>query len=263
MKSKLSAFILSAVVLLFASCVSTSKYKESEEQVQKLGTELASCNSNATSAAATANSKIAALNGQVTTLSNQNAALVPEAMAYKELKSDAKAQRAMLDATLAAQGTSLDEIRDKLITGLSALIDSGIDVTISNGLLYLTLPEKLLFSEGSAALGKKSKEALSPVASILNNYPKVQIYVVGHTDTLKIHTAKFEDNWSLSTERANSIVRVFRDSYAVNPTRLLSAGRSKYSPVADNSTKAGRALNRRIQIILNPQLIALWEMAHQ
>ena len=113
----------------------------------------------------------------------------------------------------------------------------------------MSLPEALLFAQGSATLVKEFKEALSPLASVLNNYPRVQIYVVGNTDSLKIHNARFADNWSLSTERANSIVRVLRDKYNVDPTRLLAGGRSKYNPVADNGTKEGRAMNFRIQIV--------------
>ncbi len=121
----------------------------------------------------------------------------------------------------------------------------------------------MLFPAGSATWVVQAKHALSPLASVLNNYPKVQIYVVGHTDNAKIHTARFADNWSLSTERANSVVRALRDSYSVDPTRLLAGGRSKYNPVASNDTKEGRAQNRRIQIILNPDLSKLWDMMNQ
>jgi chemotaxis protein MotB len=169
----------------------------------------------------------------------------------------------MLNAALAEQGTSLREIKEKIIAGLSQLADSGIVVEFKNGLLYVDLPESLLFPSGSATLGSRSKSALSPLASVLNNYPKVEIYVVGHTDTIKIHNSKFFDNWSLSTERANSIVRVMKDNYAVDPARLLAGGRSKYKPIASNDTKEGRAANRRIQIILNPDLSKLWEMMEQ
>jgi chemotaxis protein MotB len=172
-------------------------------------------------------------------------------------------KEARLNAALAEQGTSMKEIQERLLTGLTQLIDSGMDVSYKEGLLHITLPEKMLFPAGSATLSKSSKDALSPLASILNEYQKVQIYVVGHTDAQKIHTARFEDNWTLSTERANSIVRVLRDKYSVDPTRLLSAGRGKYMPVASNDTKEGRTLNRRIEIILNPNLIKLYEMMNQ
>jgi chemotaxis protein MotB len=86
---------------------------------------------------------------------------------------------------------------------------------------------------------------------------------VGHTDNTKDHTAKFADSWSLRYRRANSVVREIRDAYSVDPTRLLAGGRSKYNPVVSSDTKEGRAQNRRIQIILNPDLAKLWDMMNQ
>jgi chemotaxis protein MotB len=260
---KLSTGILLIVMIALSSCKAKKELAASQEANQKLQTDLASCNTNLTNTTNSSNAKITELNSQISSLTGQNAALSKDAMAYRELKEDLKARQAQLNAALAEQGTSLREIREKIIAGLSQLADSGIAVDFRNGLLYVSLPEDLLFAQGSATLGKKFKQALSPLASILNNYPKVQIYVVGNTDSLKIHTGRFTDNWSLSTERANSIVRVFRDSYGVDPTRLLAGGRSKYNPVADNGTKEGRALNRRIQIILNPDLTKLWDMMNQ
>jgi chemotaxis protein MotB len=234
---KLSTGILLVVLIAFSSCKAKKELAAAQESITKLQSDLAAANSTITAD----NAKIADLNGQLTTCTNSNASLAKDALAYRELKEDLKARQAMLNAALAEQGTSLKEIREKLITGLSSLADSGIDVTFREGLLYVTLPESLLFPSGSATLGVKSKSALSPLASVLNNYPNVQIYVVGHTDTLKIHNAKFFDNWSLSTERANSIVRVLKDSYSVNPARLLAGGRSKYNPAVSNDTKEGRA----------------------
>ncbi len=256
MKSKLTSGIVVVLLFALASCGTSKKLKEAQDQIAKLQSDSVAC----TNSLSNCNSKVADLNSQVASLSAQNASLSKDAAAYRQLKEDMRMQRDQLNAALAEQGTSLREIREKLITGLSALVDSGIDVTFKGGLLYVDLPEKLLFKEGSATLSPKFKEALSPLASVVNNYPKVQIYVVGHTDTLKIHTAKFQDNWTLSTERANSIVRVLRDDFNVDPARLLAGGRSKYNPVASNDTKEGRAMNRRIQIILNPDLTKLWDM---
>jgi chemotaxis protein MotB len=266
MKSKLVLGIFLVTMIALSSCKAKKELLASQEQNQKLQSDLTSCNtnlSNITNANNASTAKIADLNSQISSLSSQNAAMSKDATAYRELKDDLKARQAMLNAALAEQGTSLKEIREKIISGLSALADSGIDVSFRNGFLYVSLPESLLFPQGSATLGRKFKDALSPLASVLNNYPRVQIYVIGNTDSLKIHNARFADNWSLSTERANSIVRVLRDSYSVDPARLLSGGRSKYNPVADNGTKEGRAMNRRIQIVLNPDLSKLWDMMGQ
>jgi chemotaxis protein MotB len=256
MKAKLTCSIILVLVIAFTSCVSSKKFKTSQQEAQKLQTELTTCDNGLKSA----NAQVADLNNQVTTLKNQNASLSVDAAKYQAATADAKRKEAELNAALAEQGTSMKEMQEKLITGLSRMIDSGMIVEYKEGLLRISLPEKMLFPAGNATLSKSSNESLSPLASILNDYPKVQIYVVGHTDAQKIHNARFEDNWSLSTERANSIVRVLRDKYSVDPMRLLSAGRGKYMPVASNDTKEGRALNRRIEIIINPNLIKLYEL---
>jgi chemotaxis protein MotB len=257
MKSTLTSAVVVLLLFTFASCGTNKKLKDAQDRIDKLQSDSVAC----TNSLSNCNSKVADLNSQISSLSAQNASLSKDAMAYRQLKQDERAQRDQLNAALAEQGTSLKEIRQKIVSGLSDLLDSGIEVTLKGGLLYVDLPEKLLFKEKSATLSAKFKDALSPLASVMNNYPRVQIYVVGHTDDAKIHTSKFQDNWSLSTERANSVVRVFRDSYGVDPTRLLAGGRSKYNPVASNDTKEGRAMNRRVQIILNPDLAKLWDMA--
>jgi chemotaxis protein MotB len=263
MNAKLTSGILIAFLVVFSSCGTKKKLEAAEAENQKLTADLASCNSNVTAITNSSNAKIADLNNQLSGCQSQNASLAKDAAAYRELKADLKARQEQLNAALAEQGTSLREIREKIISGLSALADSGISTEFKSGMLYVTLPESILFPVGSATLSGKAKQALSPLANVLNNYPRVQIYVVGHTDNVKIHTARFDDNWSLSTERANSVVREFIGKYSVDPTRLLAGGRSKFSPVYSNDTKEGRAHNRRIQIILNPDLTKLWDMMNQ
>jgi chemotaxis protein MotB len=74
---------------------------------------------------------------------------------------------------------------------------------------------------------------------------------------------KGSDNWSLSTERANGVVRILKDDYEVDPSRLTAAGKGKYAPLTDNSTAEGRAKKPRIEIILNPDYSKIWEMARK
>jgi chemotaxis protein MotB len=248
------------LAIVFTSCVSSKKYKSAKSENEKLQSELTAANAKATADAEAASAKITGLNKQVNDLATQNASLSKDAAAYKEMKADEKKSKDALDAALKEQGTSLDEIEKKVVTALGQFNDAGIDVKEKEGLLFISLPEKLLFKPGSAGLDSKSKDALSPLASILNDYPKVQIYVIGHTDSMMIRNASFKDNWSLSTERANSIVRVLRDSYHIDPNRLLSAGRGKYGPVSSNTSKEGRMMNRRTEIVLNPGLNKLLDM---
>ena len=108
-------------------------------------------------------------------------------------------------------------------------------------------------------MGEAGKNALGSLASALNDYPNLKVIVMGHTDD--VHVKGKADNLSLSTERANGVLRILRDSYNVDPTRLTAAGQGKYNPVADNSTEEGRAKNRRTDIILNPDMERIWRSA--
>jgi chemotaxis protein MotB len=121
------------------------------------------------------------------------------------------------------------------------------------------MQDKLLFPSGSVTLNKEGVDALKIVADVVQDYPKVKIYVVGNTDTDGVGKG-YKDNWSLSTERANTVVRIFRDKYGIDPGRLTAAGRSKYNPVIENTTAENKARNRRTEIILNPDLSRLWDM---
>lgn len=122
------------------------------------------------------------------------------------------------------------------------------------------MEDKLAFPIGSTKLSDNGRQIISVVADVLNDNPGVSVIIVGNTDTIKVSKG-FADNWSLSTERANSVVRVLRDTYSINPARLTAAGRGKYNPIADNATIEGRAKNRRIEIIINPDLSRLWELS--
>jgi chemotaxis protein MotB len=196
---------------------------------------------------------------QIATLKIQNAAAMQEASDCKLAKEAVARRMEEFNQALAAQGLSMREIRRKASEALSQFANAGVDVSYKNGLVFITMQDELLFSPGSAKLGKKGQDALSVVARVLNDNPNLKIYVIGNTDSIKV-TRGVADNWSLSTERANSLVRVLRDQYQVTMDRVVSAGKGKYDPVADNSTAEGRAKNRRTDIILNPDLSRFWDL---
>jgi chemotaxis protein MotB len=119
------------------------------------------------------------------------------------------------------------------------------------------MKDNLLYKSGSAKLSEDGKKALGNLASVLSEMPKLKVIVVGNTDTM--HVKGVADNWSLSTERANGVVRALVKEYGIDPARLTAAGKGKFNPVADNSTEEGRAKNRRTEIVLNPDWERLWE----
>jgi len=153
----------------------------------------------------------------------------------------------------------LEQVEKKIEEGMADFENKGVDVNYRNGYVYVSMQDELMYKSGSAAVQEQGKKALSNLATVLNQYPKLKVIVVGHTDDKQFK--KGSDNWTLSTERANGIVRILRDNN-VDPTRLTAAGKGKYSPVGDNNTEEGRAQNRRTEIILNPDMSALLESAH-
>ena len=152
----------------------------------------------------------------------------------------------------------LEKVEKRIEEGMADFENKGVDVDYRDGFVYVSMEDELMYKSRSAAVQEQGKKALSNLATVLNEYPKLRVIVVGHTDDKQFK--KGRDNWTLSTERANGIVRILRDQN-VDPTRLTAAGKGKYSPVADNTTEEGRAQNRRTEIILNPDMAALLEHA--
>jgi chemotaxis protein MotB len=230
-----------------------------------------------------ANAQIEILNNRVSYLTDQNfrlnSSLSESAKLSEQLKeenikqskqaedcrktSESVAQRLdELNRTLEEQGNTLEEIKRKAIHGLSSYQDAGITVKYRNGMVYISMQDQFMFPSGSTKINDGGIQALSVVAGILAEYKHVSAIIVGNTDTLKVNKG-YKDNWSLSTERANAIVRLLRDTYSADPTRLTAAGKSKYNPVASNESPEGRAKNRRTDIIINPDLSRLWQLSQK
>ena len=117
------------------------------------------------------------------------------------------------------------------------------------GLVVRVLTDKLLFDSGQATLQPEGEPLLGEVAQLLNVDKSHPITVEGHTDNVPIATAQFPSNWELSTARATTVVR-FLIAHGVSAGRLGAVGYADLHPIATNATVAGRALNRRVEIVL-------------
>ncbi|HTU84986.1 MAG TPA: flagellar motor protein MotB [Solirubrobacteraceae bacterium] len=123
------------------------------------------------------------------------------------------------------------------------------------GLVVQVLTDNLLFQSGQATLQSAGLPLLNEVAQLLNVDRTHPITVEGYTDNIPIHSAEFPSNWELSTTRATTVVQ-YLISRGVNENRLGAAGYADLHPIASNATAAGRALNRRVDIVierLNPE----------
>jgi chemotaxis protein MotB len=122
------------------------------------------------------------------------------------------------------------------------------------GLVVTVLTDKLLFDSGQATLQPQGLPLLNEIASLLNVDKTHPIVVEGYTDNIPIDTAQFPSNWELSTTRATTVVQ-YLIAHGVDQNRLGAAGYAQLHPVATNAIPAGRAENRRVEIVferLNP-----------
>ncbi len=154
----------------------------------------------------------------------------------------------------------LDQLR-KMLAKFKNLIEGGkLNVRIRNGKLMLELPSAILFPSGKASLSDDGKATLAEVAAVLTDIRKREFQVAGHTDDVPISSARFPSNWELSTARAVSVVK-FLQNEGMKPKNLSAAGYSEYMPAASNKSEGGRAQNRRIEIVLMPNLDELPDLS--
>jgi chemotaxis protein MotB len=153
---------------------------------------------------------------------------------------------------------ALAEKRAKLFRDLMAklrsMIDSGkLKVEIRKGRMIVKMSDKILFDPGRTKLKKDGKEALRQLAAVLKDIGDRDFLVAGHTDNVPIKTRRYPSNWDLSAARAVQVTK-FLQNEGVDPKHLGAAGFSEYDPVGDNTTEPGRKSNRRIEIVLMPNI---------
>ncbi|HSZ15437.1 MAG TPA: flagellar motor protein MotB [Solirubrobacteraceae bacterium] len=119
----------------------------------------------------------------------------------------------------------------------------------ARGLVIRVLTDDLLFASGQAELNPKADGLLGEISRLLNVDQTHPISVEGNTDDIPIHSALYPSNWELSTARASTVVR-FLIEHEVGASRLTASGNADQRPVASNATAAGRARNRRVEIVM-------------
>ncbi len=165
-----------------------------------------------------------------------------------------------LQEEINAQNSRVAALLNSVKDALLGFDSDELTVTQKDGKVYVAMSDKLLFESGSASVNKQGKAALGKLAGVLKKQMDIDVMIEGHTDTKPIKTVQFKDNWDLSVIRATSVVRILTGDYGVNPLQIVPSGRGEYMPVDDNGTAAGRARNRRTEIIMAPRLDKLMEI---
>ena len=158
--------------------------------------------------------------------------------------------------------------KDSILAGITARVreallgyeGKGLQIEERNGKLYLTLDNRLLFASGKWAVNAGGMEALGQLADVLSKNPDISVLIEGHTDSDKLYGGvEVLDNWDLSVMRATGVAKVLEDA-GVDPGQITASGRGSYFPVASNDTPEGKAKNRRIEIILEPDVSELMKL---
>lgn len=127
-------------------------------------------------------------------------------------------------------------------------LDGEIDIDFTSEYVSLTLKGTFVFASGSADIKKEAYTTLNKVGMILEKYGKSIIEIEGHTDNVPISNSQFANNNELSSFRALAVFDYLLLNSNLDPAKLKHSGRGEYVPIADNSTEAGRAINRRVEI---------------
>lgn len=162
-----------------------------------------------------------------------------------------------LEDLLNKKDEAVNDLKKRVSEALLGFKDKGLTVEQKNGKVYVSLEAKLLFPSGSTVIDQDGKKALIDLAKAIENQQDLEIIVEGHTDTDKLRSNTIpRDNWELSVLRATAVVKIMTENSTIDPKILSASGRSEYLPVDPDD----KARNRRIEIILAPNLDELFEL---
>ena len=147
----------------------------------------------------------------------------------------------------------LDSLRRDLQQRLSNQVaQHTVSIQMGRDGLVISLREAGFFDSGAATPRPEALATLRQIAASLSRTP-YDLRVEGHTDNVPIHTDTFDSNWELSSARATRIARLFLELRSIPADRLSAAGYAEFHPVASNATPEGRALNRRVDLVVLPR----------
>jgi chemotaxis protein MotB len=169
-----------------------------------------------------------------------------------------------LQDLLKQKDQAVKELKDKVTQALLGFKDKGLTVEQKNGRIYVSMEAKLLFPSGSTNIDPEGKKALAELAKVLEAQNDITVVVEGHTDTDALSgSGCLKDNWDLSVMRSTAVVKYMLGQSKIDPSILTAAGRGEYLPIAENTSPEGKAKNRRIEIILTPNLDQLFNILEQ
>jgi chemotaxis protein MotB len=162
-----------------------------------------------------------------------------------------------LEEAIRKKEAAVQLLKAKVANALRGFENQGLSVVQKNGKIYVSLEAKLLFKSGSTFVEEEGVRALVELGKALESEKDLEIIVEGHTDTDKLNSSVSpKNNWELSVLRATSVVQILLNNSSMTPSQIMAGGRGEFLPI-DVSDKAK---NRRIEVIISPNLNELFEI---
>ena len=148
------------------------------------------------------------------------------------------------------EGKEIGQVKAELESLLKSEVENkSVRLSEDSRGLTISLAEAGFFTSGSAVMRAESLSVVDRIAATLKPL-QYHLRVEGHTDNTPIHTAQFPSNWELSTARATFVLQYLISNSAITPQRLSAVGYGEYRPLGSNASAAGRAANRRVDLVV-------------
>ena len=165
-----------------------------------------------------------------------------------------------LEKLISKKDSIVSSLRKSISNALVGLEGEGLTVVQKNGKVYISLEEQLLFASGKYEINEEGKLALKKLSDVLVLQADLDIIVEGHTDSIPYTRGQLKDNWDLSVMRSTSVIKIILQNKLLKPDQLTAAGKAEFVPISSNSSAQGRSANRRIEMILTPNLDDLFDL---
>jgi chemotaxis protein MotB len=247
--------VLNLLVVVLAlgtmqSCVSKKKFDEllaskaaSDKALAETQTKVANLEKENADMKASLEAEKTRLNGEIANL-------------RRDLESS-KGQYGEVQKKLDMSQAELAKVKAEIDGIFGAYKSSGLSMEERNGRMYLVTSAPMEYKSGVYSLTRSQRDAVAQLATTLAANPKLKFLVEGNTDTDKVgRGAAYQDNWELSSKRALAICRELIKK-GVNPAQIAAVGRGDTAPKSDNTTKEGKAVNRRTELTADPDVAPL------
>jgi len=254
---------LGLMALLTTGCVTKGTHEATLMELGKTKDSLTTANSKIDQQNEFIESQKLEINKNLNEISNTKSELEELDKNKSKLQKELEDSQALLNASqsqlktmreIEAETKKRNEIYARFVKELQKMIDGGqLTVSIEKGRIVINLPDNVLFATGHSIVNPEGQIALKQIAAVLKEFSDRSFQVEGHTDNVPMKSSRYPSNWELSTARALNVVHLMIEE-GVDAKNISASGFGEFQPRADNETKEGRALNRRIEIIMLPNL---------